>query len=134
MLIMKLLNNSFNFGLVAMLTSCASGICVAYATNSPLLTAACSLAFISVQYSISAAACWIVARLSPPPEEAACMDHYKVCMPEPRRQSRNCTTTAAGYALPQILGFMALVAGAVLFVPCLYAIFITVMGAQEPRW
>ena len=127
------LRHAQTFGNIATSTSAAAGCCIGIHTHSGLLAAACSLAFLTLFSALAAACCYIVARLSPPQDEA-CMDHHKVCMPEPRRQSRNCTTTAAGYALPQILGFMALVAGAVLFVPCLYAIFITVMGAQEPRW
>ncbi|MFZ2279530.1 MAG: hypothetical protein WAW39_17170 [Prosthecobacter sp.] len=59
-----LLSACFNFALLATLLSCAAGICVAYATNSPLLTAACCLASLSVQCCLTAAACWLADRLS----------------------------------------------------------------------
>lgn len=59
-----LLSACFNFALLATLLSCAAGICVAYATNSPLLTAACTLAFLSIQCCFTAAACWLADRLS----------------------------------------------------------------------
>lgn len=39
-----------------------------------------------------------------------------------------------GYALPQILGFIACLMATLLTVPALYFIVITVLGAQEPRW
>ncbi|WP_395735143.1 hypothetical protein [Prosthecobacter sp.] len=73
-------------------------------------------------------------------EEEAPMDHSTVVMPEPRHETGDRFApphprfSASGYALPQILGFIAFVLGAVLFIPAVYAILMAVMGAQEPRW
>ncbi|WP_397384716.1 hypothetical protein [Prosthecobacter sp.] len=52
------------FANVATSTSCAASICVAYATNSPLLTIACSVFFLSLWAALAAAACWVADRLS----------------------------------------------------------------------
>ncbi len=49
---------------IAMLTSSAAGMCVGYATHSTLLTAACSLAFLTFFASIAAAVCWLADRIS----------------------------------------------------------------------
>ena len=52
------------FANVATFTSCATSICVAYATNSLLLTIACSVFFLSLWAALAAAACWVADRLS----------------------------------------------------------------------
>lgn len=72
--------------------------------------------------------------------EAEALDHTTVVMPEPRHETGDrfaaphSRFTAAGYALPQILGFIVCLLGTLLTIPVIYFIFITVMGAQEPRW
>lgn len=121
-----------NFGLVAALLSCSSGVCVAYATNDMLIAAACSLAFLALQASITSAACYIVARLAP--QDDAPMDHRKVAMPEPRHQSRSCTATAAGFALPQVLWCISAIIGAHALLLLLHFIAFAVFGAAEPKW
>lgn len=72
--------------------------------------------------------------------EAADLDHHKVTMPEPRHETGDRFAaphprfSTSGHTVPQMLGAVAIVTGAVLTVPALYFILITVMGAQEPRW
>jgi len=107
---------------------------------------ALAVAFICLTlHTLAMAIVWQIAANQFAAEEAA-LDHHKVAMPEPRKETGDRygpphlasvpppRFTTSGYALPQILGFVAFVAGAVLFVPSLYAIFVAVMGAQEPRW
>lgn len=127
------LRHAQTFGNIATSTSAAAGLCIGIHTHSFLLAAACSLAFLAIFSALAAACCYLVARLSPPQDEAM-IDHHKVSMPEPRHQNRYCTSTAAGYALPQVLGFIAGLLLTLLFVPALYVIFTAVMGMQEPRW
>lgn len=125
------------FGNIATSTSAAAGCCIGIHTQSGLLAAACSLAFLTLFSALAAACCYLVARLSPPQDEAG-MDHHKVTMPEPRHETGDRymprSRCDAGHTMPELLTGMAIVAGAVLTVPALYFILITVMGAQEPRW
>lgn len=133
------LRHAQTFGNIAMLTSAAAGCCIGIHTHSGLLAAACSLAFLTLFSAQAAACCYIVARLSPPQDEAI-MDHHKVAMPEPRHETGDRFAgssqrfTTSGYCLTELLAAMALLTGVLLFIPLIAFIVTAVFGAQEPRW
>lgn len=121
----------------AIITGALFAVFIALATQSLLYGCAAVCASMTLHFLLAALIAWLTETLSWPKRDDAepeTMEHHKVSMPEPRHQSRYCTATAAGYALPQILGFIVCLLGTLLFIPVVYFIFITVMGMEEPRW
>lgn len=120
-------------GYLATIAGACFVLVILAATRSGLWTAAAAFLSLELHFLQAGIIAWLTQTLSWPERDAP-MDHRKMSMPEPRKQSRHCSATAAGHTLPQVLGAVAIVAGAVLTVPTLYFILITIMGAQEPRW
>jgi hypothetical protein len=101
---------------------------------------ALAVAFICLTlHTLAMAIVWQIELLHQQAEDAA-LDHHKVAMPEPRHETGDRFAaphprfSTSGYALPQILGFIACLLGTLLTIPALYFIVVTVLGAQEPRW
>lgn len=100
------------------------------ATRSGLWTAAAAFLSLELHFLQAGIIAWLTETLSWSEREAP-MDHRKLTMPEPRKQSRQYTATAAGFTCAQVL-FCILGAHALLLL--LHFIAFAVFGAQEPRW
>lgn len=115
----------------ATLCGVACAILITLATHSLLYGCAVVCASLMLHFFLAALIAWLTETLGWPEREA--MDHRKMVMPEPR-QAHTDRFSNAGYALPQILGFIAGLLVTLLFIPSVYAILVAVMGMQEPRW
>lgn len=104
---------------------------VLWATRSGIWCAAAAFLSLELHFLQAGIIAWLTETLGWPEREA--MDHRKMVMPQPRHPVIN-RYSNAGYALPQILGFIAGLLVTVLFIPSVYAIFVAVMGMQEPHW